>query len=189
MSWEDQEKEKQRVYYLNRRKKLLKEEVSLRSLKIIGNLKETSEFQYATTIHCYVSIDKQKEVDTKNLIEMMLESGKRVVVPKIAKYNQLKHVQIHSLNELKVNKWGVAEPLNSNDFNIELLDLVLVPMVAGDRDRNRLGYGKGFYDRFLEKVRAVKIGLLYDFQIHSGKLVTETHDVALDLLITETERI
>lgn len=189
MSWEEKEKENLRVHYLNRRKKLLKEEVQRKSLKIVGNLKDTADFQKASTIHCYVSIDDQKEVDTNNLIEMMLETGKRVVVPKIAKKNQLNHIEIQSLKELTVNKWGVAEPQNGNDFNIELLDLVIVPMVAGDRERNRLGYGKGFYDRFLERVKAVKIGLLYDFQVHSETLVTEEHDVALDLLITETERI
>lgn len=184
-----EEKENLREFYLNRRKRLMKNEVHRKSLEIIRSLTETAEFQNASTIHCYVSIDDQKEVETKKLIEMILKTEKRVVVPKIAENNQLNHKQIHSLNELKVNKWGVAEPENGNDFDIGLLELIIVPMVAGDRDRNRLGYGKGYYDRFLERVKAVKIGLLYDIQIHPETLVTESHDVSLDLLITETERI
>ncbi len=185
------EKENLRAIYLNRRRELDLVEVDQKSMAILDNLIHSHVYQNSNTVHCYVSIEKQKEVKTKKLIEKMLEAGKKVVVPKIVGEAQLKHIQIFSLDELIENEWGVAEPAGGiqKEVNIDELDLVIVPMVAGDYFRNRIGYGKGFYDRFLKGVNAIKIGLLYDCQVHPEPLITEDHDVTLDLLITEKGQI
>lgn len=185
------EKEKLRALYLNRRRELDKDEARNKSKKIVNTLIQSKAYQNSKTVHCYVSIDKQKEVETKNLILRLLDSGKNVVVPKIVGDVQLRHIQIYSMDELKENEWGVAEPADGhqNIVNVDELDLVIVPMVAGDHYRNRLGYGKGFYDRFLKGTEAFKIGLLYELQVHQEPLITEDHDVTLDLLITENGQI
>ena len=189
MSSEKSEKQKLRAYYLKRREDMLPNEADLKSKRIINTLIKSDLYQYVTTVHCYVSIEDKNEVRTKRLLEQMFDDGKRVVVPKILNKGRLAHSEISSLGELKINRWGVGEPVNDRYVDTDELELIIVPMVAGDRFRNRLGYGKGFYDRFLRKVQAKKVGLLYDLQVHPSPLMMETHDIPLDLLITENEQI
>jgi len=69
----------------------------------------------------------------------------------------------------------------------EKVDIVVVPAVAFDLQGHRLGYGKGYYDRFLKKTKAVKVGVAYDFQIVE-KLPAEQHDIPVDLIITPARR-
>jgi 5-formyltetrahydrofolate cyclo-ligase len=119
----------------------------------------------------------------------MMKHGKEVVVPKMKRSGKLSHFRIDSLDQLTENKWGVAEPRGDkvNLVRPDRIDMVIVPMVSGDMHKNRLGYGKGYYDRFLEGVNAVKAGILFDVQLYQNELPTDSFDVKLDFLITESK--
>jgi 5-formyltetrahydrofolate cyclo-ligase len=88
---------------------------------------------------------------------------------------------------LKINKYGIPEPVSSKIF---YPDILLVPLVGYDNDLNRLGYGGGFYDRYIEKIekikRVIKIGLAFSYQ-KIKSLPTNQHDKKLDFIITEKE--
>jgi len=184
-------KEELRRNYLDKRKSLSEEKAELKSKNIVKKLTQLTRFKEATVIHSYVSIKKNREVDTIKFIKRCLETGKEVVVPKMVGEGKLKHIHIDSLDDLKENNMGIHEPAldNSDPVSVNELDLVVVPMVAGDRFKNRIGYGAGYYDRFLENCSALKVGLLFDCQFFDGKLPVQEYDIPLDILITESRKI
>jgi 5-formyltetrahydrofolate cyclo-ligase len=184
-----EQKEALRKQFLSKRKALNSNEVYSKSRFISSSLINTSSYNKAKVIHCYVSISRQHEVETRNLIQHMMKHGKEVVVPKMKRSGKLSHFRIDSLDQLTENKWGVAEPRGDkvNLVRPDRIDMVIVPMVSGDMHKNRLGYGKGYYDRFLEGVNAVKAGILFDVQLYQNELPTDTFDVKLDFLITESK--
>jgi 5-formyltetrahydrofolate cyclo-ligase len=171
--------------YLNIRDHLNSREVKLKSDQIVSALLKTDAFTASDVIHVYVSMADRNEVNTHNLIKNCLVKGKTVVIPKMMDAGRLNHVALNTFQELRKNSFGVLESESDIPFNISKISLVIVPMVAGDLKKNRLGYGKGYYDRFLKKTDAVKIGLLFENQLYPHDLPTESFDIQLDFLITE----
>lgn len=171
--------------YLNIRDQLNPREVELKSDQIVSELQNTDAFIASDIIHIYVSMPSRNEVNTYKLIKNCLAKGKTVVVPKMMDRGRLNHVAINSFQELKKKNWDILEPVSDLPFNISSIRLVIVPLVAGDLNKNRLGYGKGYYDRFLKKTDAIKIGLLFENQLYPHDLPTESFDIQLDFLITE----
>ncbi len=188
---EDPAKKKQRIreHFLEVRKNLTSAFVKEKSHEILKSVSELNEFRDANNVHTYVSIKKNKEVDTFPLIEKCFRDNKHVIVPKIRENGQLKHFRLRTLGQLQVNDWGVMEPVEGEIVPVSDLDVVIVPMVAGDPKKNRLGYGKGYYDRFLNNCVATKIGLLFDCQLYESELPVEPFDVPLDYLVTESRQI
>ena len=184
-----QKKKKQlRNDLLERRKAISEPEYYGASADIIERLKEQVEYVEARTIHSYVSMNKRREVETRELIKEMLSKGTEVVVSiSDLEEGTLTHVQLTSYQDLEKNKWGVLEPTGGQEVSPESLQLVIVPMVAADEHCNRIGYGEGFYDRFLSKVHCPKIGLIFEQNVVE-QLPTEDFDIALDKVITE-ERV
>ena len=178
-------KEDLREYLLKQRESIPEPDFYGASATIIEKLKEQEEYQQAQTIHCYVSINKRREVETHALIQEMLRRGREVVVP-ITNINEgtLSHIQLQSFDDLVENRWGVLEPKMGSEVSPNELDLVIVPMVGADKNCNRIGYGKGFYDRFLNDVSCLTIGLIYDKNIVE-QIPVEDFDVPLDKVITE----
>lgn len=181
----NKKKEELRQHLLKQRESIPEPEFYGASADIIEELKEQKEYQDAETIHCYVSINKRREVETRVLIKEMIARGKDVVVP-VTEFESgsLTHIRLESYSDLKENKWGVMEPTRGEEVTPEAIDLVIVPMVGGDEQCNRIGYGEGFYDRFLKDVDCPKIGLLFDVNIVE-QLPTENFDIPLDKIITE----
>lgn len=178
-----------RSHYLQIRENLSTVSATEKSKQITSLLMNLPVFKSAETIHTYVSISEKKEVHTHDLIKTGIREKKKILVPKMQAAGELAHSTIASFDELKPNQWGVPEPENIMGSRYPEMDIIIVPMVAGDRKKNRLGYGKGYYDRFLEKVTALKIGLLYNCQLYPDILPTEEFDIPLDMLITESEII
>lgn len=178
-----------RNHFLKIRSKLSKKSVSVKSEQIIERLLDSKEFQKADTIHCYISIINNNEVHTHSFIKYCFEINKFVVVPKIKLNNELDHIRISSMDQLTKNSWGVLEPEYGTSVSPTVPDLIIVPMVTGDLYKNRLGYGKGFYDRFLSRTPAKKAGLLFDCQLFKGELPVEPFDIQMDFLVTESQRI
>lgn len=183
------QKEKLRKELTERRKSLSNEDCKEKSAFILSSLKTQKEFIEAETVHCYISMSQNKEVDTFELINSMFLKMKRVVVPVVQKENNsLKHVELVNFNQLEENSWGVLEPVNGIEVPVNELDFIIVPMLGGDRNKNRIGYGKGFYDRFLSQANCPNIGLLFEDCL-VDEIPVEAFDVPLDKLITEEKII
>ena len=170
---------------LERRKALPEDEFSRKSDHIIKRLRRQAEFSKAKTVHCFVSMNERREVNTHDLVREMISNGKRVVVP-VTNFSEgtLRHLQLDSFDDLESNKWGVLEPDDGREVKPAEMDLVIVPMVGGDEGGNRLGYGEGFYDRFLKGVSCPKIGLLFEKNVIQ-EIPVEDFDIPMDKIITE----
>lgn len=152
-------------------------------------LQALESFQRAQTIHTYVSLPE--EVDTQALIHAALRAGRRVAVPKV-QGPALAHFFIDDLAALEAGVYGIGEPREEKGAKrVEeknAFDLVLVPGLAFDRQGHRLGYGAGYYDRFLAEISAPKIGLAFAAQIVE-KIPAAPHDQRVDFIVTEKEVI
>ena len=169
-----------------RRSELSPGEVRSRSEYIIARLTGQEDYRRAGSLAIYVSV--RNEVDTHTLIEFSLKSGKRVAVPVAEPNHMLVHREIRSLVELKPSGFGLLEPSDEAGAVVppDTFDIVLVPGLAFDRAGNRIGFGAGYYDRFLSMTTASKVGLAYDFQLFD-RLPTGPRDISMDLVITESE--
>ncbi|MDI0267494.1 5-formyltetrahydrofolate cyclo-ligase [Clostridioides difficile] len=158
---------------------------------ITERLLQMKDIRNATNIMLY--LDFNNEVQTDSLIQKLLSLKKIVSSPITIKENHtLIPTQITDLKEgLKIGTYGIREPKEkSPTIDINALDVVIVPAVAYDINCYRLGYGGGFYDRFLENLRkdAITIGIAFDFQIFNS-IPKETHDAQLNYIVTETRII
>ena len=160
-----------------------------KSEKITEKVRQLNEFRNANAVHCYVSMNDRNEVATDSLIDDVLKSGRQLIVP-VTNFEDgtLTHSLLPAKNILKKNEWGVKEPAKINEFAISNLDIILIPMAAADRNGNRLGYGKGFYDRFLKESRAFKVGMIFH-EFLFDEIPTESFDEKLDAIITDREVI
>ncbi|EQF22807.1 5-formyltetrahydrofolate cyclo-ligase [Clostridioides difficile CD160] len=158
---------------------------------ITEKLLQMKDIRNATNIMLY--LDFNNEVQTDNLIQKLLSLKKIVSSPVTIKENHtLIPTQITDLKDgLRIGTYGIREPNETSPtIDIKALDVVIVPAVAYDIDCYRLGYGGGFYDRFLENLRkdAITIGIAFDFQIFNS-IPKETHDAQLNYIVTETRII
>ena len=127
------------------------------------------------------------EIDDLKILEMMEKKKFHISLPVIKKNNQMNFLQWSRNDPLKINKFGIPEPISSK---IIVPDILLVPLVSFDNELNRLGYGGGFYDRYIEKIekvkKVIKIGLAFSYQ-KIKKIPTNKFDRKLDFIITEKE--
>jgi 5-formyltetrahydrofolate cyclo-ligase len=133
-------------------------------------------------------LDFNKEVRTHKIIETALQDGKEVGVPKLTGENFIP-VCFEKWDELVQGKYGIPEPHLAPPFEISEKTLILVPGIGFDRNGNRLGFGKGYYDRFLMTIKnPLTVGLAFSFQI-VPEIPVQSHDIALDWIVTENETI
>jgi len=165
--------------------------VLYRSEGIAQRLNQLEYVKKAKSIMCYVSFGN--EVDTHALIKEWVNEGKQVCVPCIdtsSKKDRYMHgVKITDFNELIASGiYGILEPplLECNIIEPNMFDIVIIPGSVFDINKNRMGYGAGFYDRFLKKIsrECYKIGICFEFQVLE-KIPYNEYDVPLDLLVTE----
>ncbi|WP_058485042.1 5-formyltetrahydrofolate cyclo-ligase [Defluviitalea phaphyphila] len=181
------EKQRLRKLFLERRNKMLKEEVQEKSKKIYNNVISSSVYKKAKSIFIYVSMGN--EVDTKDIINKALKDGKIVAVPKVySKRKEMIFSKITSLDELELGHFNVLEPKNEsiNPLTSDEYTIIIVPGIVFDKNNNRIGYGGGYYDRYLSSVKtSLKIiGVCYDFQI-IDKIPVDYYDISLDSIITD----
>ena len=127
------------------------------------------------------------EIDDLEILELLEKKNFKISLPIIKKNNQMDFFKWSSNDLLKINKYGIPEPVSSK---ILFPDILLVPLVAYDYDLNRLGYGAGFYDRYIEKIEKIKkvtkIGLAFSYQ-RLKNIPINQYDKKLDFIITENE--
>lgn len=141
---------------------------------------------HITSLHSYISY--KSEVDTSGIIKRLLKDGASISIPYLESKSseQFKNVLFESFDTLIEGPYGIMQPESTSESDILSLEHVLVPLVAFDGFGNRLGYGKGYYDRFLAQLpkATTKIGLAYSSQ-EVDEIPSYVHDVPLDLVITE----
>ena len=127
------------------------------------------------------------EIDDLDILDFLEKKNFKVSLPVIKKENQMNFYKWSKKDPLKINKFGIPEPVSSK---IIYPDILLVPLVAYDSNLNRLGYGGGFYDRYIEKIekikKVIKIGLAFSFQKISSIPINQ-YDKRLDFIVTEKE--
>ncbi len=176
------EKETLRREMLQKRKSLSEEEIREASLKVCERIKELSSFKRAKTVMLYYPV--RGEIDLRPLFEEVLRDPQKVLLlPKVTRDGDMLAVELAEGTPLVKGGFGIPEPAGGRIFKPEKIDFVTVPGVAFDKRGCRLGMGKGFYDRFLPRVKGVKVGVAYDFQLVEN-VPCEEHDIPLDLIVT-----
>ena len=133
-------------------------------------------------VFCYVSFGT--EVHTHELILELLALGKRVCVPKTYDNGIMDAVEITSLSGLSENRFGTLEPIFGKIVEKDFIDIVIIPALCYDKVGYRLGYGKGYYDRYLDGYNGRKIGICPSLCVVSDALPS-SHDIKADMIITE----
>jgi 5-formyltetrahydrofolate cyclo-ligase len=139
-------------------------------------------------LHTFLPIEKKREPNTWLIVDRIRRDFQhiRISIPKVnLKSTDLEHVYFDSLQRVELNDWGISELEEGVPTPIEKIDMVIVPLLAFDQSGHRIGFGKGYYDKFLAKCRkdARKVGLSFfppELQIKG----LESHDIALDCCIT-----
>lgn len=186
-----QEKQKIRRRILELRDGLPPDDLERLSGMISERVEALPEWRDAGYVCAYLS-SKPGEVDTHGLIRSALSAGKRVCVPVIDPAStELFLVEIDGLDDLVKGFYGILEPAGGSRVLPGDIgwDLAVVPGLAFDRSCNRIGFGKGYYDRLLSHRRTPRIALAFNFQIHDSPLPVLPHDVPVDAVATETEVI
>ena len=182
------EKQRLREERLAAREVLSEQERSVLDDRITQKLLATSEYAEATTVLTYVSVSS--EVSTRMFIESALRDGKTVAVPRCLPGHCLEFVAITSLDQLIAAPFGLLEPpKESPALTEEQMDasICIVPALLVDTKGYRLGYGAGFYDRFLSTYPGKKICLAYQQNLSQTMLPHTASDVAVDVVITESD--
>ena len=164
-------------------------ELECKSRLIEQNLYKLPELIEAKTIHIYLS-SFRSEVHTFSIIKHFMERHGKVIVPVVVNKEtyELGHVELTSIDSLKKSSFKIWEPEGKNYTNPLDADIIIVPGVVFDMKGNRLGSGKGFYDRFLVTADMPKIALAYEFQILDSIPIKKT-DIPVDIIISESRII
>lgn len=172
------------------RRELSAEERRDRSDRIARRVYALEAWRRAGIVHLYVGA-LDGEVETREIAHEAWLGGKRVACP-VVRWDppRLDHHEIGSLGELAVDSRGMWEPDPSVAPPVDpaAIDLVVAPGLAFDREGNRIGFGAGFYDRFLASIDAPAVALAYSLQVFDAVPHGE-HDVPVDWIVTENETI
>lgn len=181
-------KKELRKIFLNKRIGLSESEYLRMNQQICDNLFAHVDFSAVTVLHTFLPIKANREVDTWQIIERINKRYPRIRISIPRMNNQtseLEHYYFEGPEQLENNTWGIPEPVKGVPTPTEKIDAVLVPLLAFDRRGHRIGYGRGFYDRFLATCRpdCRKIGLSF-FEGEDRIADVDEKDVALDLIVT-----
>lgn len=181
MKAEELSKTEVRRFVKNKKRELSTEEIAQRSRRIVRKIFRLDEYQNACRIYAYVSYNQ--EVSTFEFMRQVLADGKTLLVPKVYE-DVMRFHEISDLDELRPGAYGIMEPDNEK-FDTVGQGFMLLPGLAFDRKGHRLGYGGGFYDKYLnENPCHHKTALAYDFQVFE-EIPFEAYDIPVDCLVTE----
>tara|TARA_A100000171_G_scaffold53027_1_gene75543 strand:+ start:23441 stop:24001 length:561 start_codon:yes stop_codon:yes gene_type:complete len=178
------EKAELRKKYLKLRQSLSETEVDDLSIKIANKALQLPIWD-KTYYHIFLAISEKKEVNTEFLLHILQGKDKSICIPKadFTTY-EMQHILLQENTPIKVSEYGIPEPVEGITISPSKFDVVFVPLLAFDTFGNRVGYGKGFYDRFLAQCRpdCIKIGL--SFFSAEEKILNENIDFPLNSSIT-----
>ena len=162
------------------KRSMTQEQISLASQKLGQLFVNTPQYREAKTIYGYLPYNQ--EVRTVPMVERALSEGKRVAVPKVYG-DEMRFIYIEDLSGIAPGSFGIPEPVLDGPVADDPNALVLMPGLAFDRQGNRMGYGGGFYDKFLnQEPNHPTVALCYEFQMQES-LPVEEFDVPVDLVL------
>ena len=134
--------------------------------------------------HIFMGVNNLKEINTNYIISVLQGRDKNIIIPKVISNAQLTHYLLTDATKLKLNRWNVLEPINGIELKPKSIQVVFVPLLAYDCYGDRVGYGKGYYDKFLSKCgeECLKIGL--SFLNPEKKIPTSPKDIRLNFCVT-----
>lgn len=181
-------KSKLRKIYLAKQKSLSKTERREKNLQIKEQFFAKFDLENVRILHLFLSITEKGEIDTSFIINKLRQDFRyiKLIVPRVDfERDFLEHLELGDKTELAKNYWGIIEPVGDELIDEKEFDLVLVPMLCFDERGFRVGYGKGYYDKFLSLCRedCLKIGLSF-FEPSEEIEDIQDFDVKLDFCIT-----
>lgn len=163
---------------------MVSQEVKSKSQQIVEKLLQTQWYQDCTIIYGYYPLGN--EVDCRPFLEEAFLAGKQVLLPRTESDVQMEFYQITSLSQVEEGRFHVMEPRMECPLVQETTGVVLMPGVVFDKQGNRCGYGKGYYDRYLRRYpKLTPIGIAYEHQIEEY-IKTEDTDIPAELVVTES---
>lgn len=156
-----------------------------RDCSITQNLLALDKYKDAKTVLCYMSLDD--EIGTDEIVSTSLKNGKRVAVPFcVDNDGNMDFYYINSLDDLSVQSFGVREPIIEKCEKVTAFEntIIILPGLCFDKTGNRLGYGKGYYDRFLQIHPLISVGLCYNSLIVKN-VPTDEYDKKVDIIVFE----
>ncbi len=180
-------KTKYRQSILQKRNSLGPSEVSNLSNTILKNADLELSLSAIKTLGSYFS--SNNEVDLEALTEMRLKRNLLTTFPRVEPNHSMSLIAPKDFQKLNKNKFEIFEPSDGDEINSIDHEIIIIPTVGVDQNGYRLGYGGGYYDRFLESVtqkskRPLLVGLIYDFQFIDDS-INELHDIKLDIVFSE----
>ena len=178
-----------RKTYKTFRKDLSETQIEDLSLAISNELLKLPIWDY-TFYHIFLAIEELKEVNTNYILNILSGKDKNILISKSDfKTGNMTHFLLTDSTLIKKNDYNIPEPIDGIEISTDKIEVVFIPLLAFDKTGNRVGYGKGFYDRFLAncKPETVKVGLSF---FDAEDEINDTHegDVRLDYCVT-TERV
>jgi 5-formyltetrahydrofolate cyclo-ligase len=182
-------KQQLRTYYLSKRKAISAEEMAIKSQQIKDLFFDYFVLSKVENLHIFLPIVKHNEINTWLIIKYLQQNLPKIdiVIPKIISANCTLENYLFDEKKLVENPWGIVEPSGENQVKILpiQIDLVIIPLLIFDKNGNRVGYGKGFYDRFLKecKPELLKIGVCLE---EAADLIDDINefDMKMDFCIT-----
>ena len=178
------EKARLRKQLLDARDALSPDFIKITSKEVQDNLRKIEFYRNAKTIGAYHSIGS--EVQTQDILQEILNAGKELALPKVVK-NDLVFKKITSFSELELGNFSVMEPKDRCE-TLNNLDVIIVPVIAITKDGFRLGYGFGYYDRYLRNKKSITIALSYAKQVIKS-FTHDDHDIKINFIVTEDKVI
>ncbi|MFB9110146.1 5-formyltetrahydrofolate cyclo-ligase [Flavobacterium gyeonganense] len=178
-------KKELRKHYKNLRKELTEELIEEKSLEISNQLISLPIWD-KTYYHVFLPIEEQKEVNTEFILHLLSGKDKEIVISKSDFETRImSHFLLTDNTKIQKNEYNIPEPVNGLPVPSQTIDVVFVPLLAFDVFGNRIGYGKGFYDKFLAECKSetIKIGLSFFEAVGQIDDVFES-DVKLDYCVT-----
>ncbi|MEX0997001.1 MAG: 5-formyltetrahydrofolate cyclo-ligase [Flavobacteriaceae bacterium] len=177
-----------RKLYIQKRSALSETEIESLSIDIANQCLQLPVWHF-TNFHLFLTITGKKEINTEYLLHILQGKDKNCIVPKTnSKTETLSHYLLTDNTKIKINNWGIPEPEDGIPFPEKKIEVVFVPLLAYDKLGNRVGYGKGYYDKFLSLCNksTVKIGLSF-FKPEETEISISPIDIPLDFCVTPKE--
>ena len=167
------------------RKKLSEEDIETKSLDIANQLLKLPIWD-KSFYHIFLSITEQKEINTDYILSILSGKDKHIVISKSDfETFEMTHYLLSDNTKLKKNKWNIPEPVSGIKIDTEQIEVVFIPLLVFDKKGNRIGYGKGFYDKFLAQCQpnTLKVGLSF-FSAENEISDMYKNDITIDYCVT-----
>ena len=175
-----------RKKYLSLRTGISDEDLEDLSIAIANNSLKLPIWEFSN-YHIFLPIINKKVINTEFILHILQGKDKSILVPKVKNNKEMSHILLQDNTALKLSNYGIPEPISGIEILPSKIDVVFVPLLAYDVKGNRLGYGKGFYDRFLDKCnpKALLIGIsLFEPEL---EIPNKKTDIPLNFCVTPTK--